>query len=241
MRVEDVSRSASPGRSSARAEKASLRREAIALSALKTFSENGYAATRLEDVARQAGVAKGTIYLHFKDKQALFEEMVRSVLVTPLREAAQDTPRPGESVRAFLERRLVPLLADLGTSRRGDVVRLLVAEGARFPELAQLYHREVVETGTALVSRLARRARESGEIGHDLLERFPQLLVAPALVGVMWGGLFERFQHLDVPGLIAAQIDLVFGPRDDAAQASVNASCTADCTAPPVTAPPPAT
>ena len=196
-----------------RSDRTQQRREAIALSALHTFSERGYAATRMEDVAREAGVAKGTIYLHFRDKQALFEEIVRTVLVSPIRDVSADAPRPDETVRAFLERRFVPLLSDIGNSRRGDVIRLMVAEGSRFPELAETYHREVVQAGMTLLVALARRARETGEIEHDLLERFPQLLVAPALVGLVWGGMFERFHHLDVPGLIRAQLDLIFAPR----------------------------
>src|SRR5256885_9563350 len=63
-----------------RAEKAAARREAILAAALDEFAVQGFAATRLDDVARRAGVAKGTIYLHFRDKEALFQELVRSVL-----------------------------------------------------------------------------------------------------------------------------------------------------------------
>src|SRR2546421_13099427 len=64
-----------------RAERSAARREAILAAALDEFSASGFAATRLDDVARRAGVAKGTIYLHFSDKEALFQELVRSALV----------------------------------------------------------------------------------------------------------------------------------------------------------------
>src|SRR5262245_48488186 len=63
-----------------RAEQAAARRTAILAAALDEFSARGFAATRLEDVAKRAGVAKGTIYLHFKDKEALFQELVRTML-----------------------------------------------------------------------------------------------------------------------------------------------------------------
>src|ERR671936_2343476 len=64
----------------ARAQRSAARHEAILAAALDEFAAQGFAAARLDDVARRAGVAKGTIYLHFRDKEALFQELVRSVL-----------------------------------------------------------------------------------------------------------------------------------------------------------------
>src|SRR5262249_18144528 len=60
-----------------RAQRAAARRAAILTAALDEFSARGFAAARLDDVARRADVAKGTIYLHFKDKEALFQELIR--------------------------------------------------------------------------------------------------------------------------------------------------------------------
>src|SRR6185436_8517165 len=68
-----------PG-SGARAEKAAARREAILAAALEEFSSRGFAAARLDDMAKRAGVAKGTIYLYFRDKETLFQELVRAEL-----------------------------------------------------------------------------------------------------------------------------------------------------------------
>lgn len=189
------------------------RREAIAEAALDIFVEKGFAAARMDDVAARAGVAKGTIYLHFKDKEALFEEIVRTMLVAPLSRAELALPREDESARGFLERSLLPILLELAGTRRGDVVRLLIAEGARFPRLAETYHHEVIQRGLALMAGLGARARARGEPGADVLEKSPQLVVAPALVGLIWSGLFARLQPLDVRALVAAQLDLIFGPR----------------------------
>ena len=86
------------------------KREAILAAALDEFSERGFAAARLDDVARRAGVAKGTIYLYFRDKESLFQELIRAML-TPLvgtiealgagRRAARRARRPHRrSVRA---------------------------------------------------------------------------------------------------------------------------------------------
>src|SRR5438105_9068856 len=84
-----------------RAARAAERRQAIIEAALDEFVARGFAATRLDDVAKRAGVAKGTIYLHFKDKEALFQELIRTALV-PLIDRLAAPPPAGGSVRAAL-------------------------------------------------------------------------------------------------------------------------------------------
>ena len=82
-----------------RAERAAERREAIIAAAMDEFIAQGFAATRLDDVAKRAGVAKGTIYLHFKDKEALFEELIRTAIVPLVNRLAAGPPPSGASVR----------------------------------------------------------------------------------------------------------------------------------------------
>ena len=98
-------------------------------------------------------------------------------------------------------------------TRRKDVIRLIIAEGPRFPKLAEFYYREVIARVLAAMRALLNRAVENGELGNDALARFPQLLIAPALVAVVWNGLFERFAPLDVRELMRAHLDLLFGDR----------------------------
>src|SRR3974390_2769702 len=85
-----------------RAERAAERRSAIVAAALDEFVARGFTATRLDDVAKRAGVAKGTIYLHFKDKEALFEELVRTALV-PLIGRLHGPPPSGGAGRGVVE------------------------------------------------------------------------------------------------------------------------------------------
>ncbi|HXF27670.1 MAG TPA: TetR/AcrR family transcriptional regulator [Bryobacteraceae bacterium] len=197
---------------SGRSQKAAARRETIVHAALDEFIERGFAAARMEDIASRAGVAKGTIYLHFKDKEALFEGIVRQEILLPPGSAAMDEIKPGEMVRAFIERTMVPLVRHAGQSRRAAVVRLVISEAPRFPGLAKAYYRVAIERGLNVFGGLARRARRTGELNGNALERFPQLFVAPVILGILWSGLFERFHHLDVEAMLRAHLDLIFGP-----------------------------
>src|SRR5690349_3521430 len=115
-----------------RAARAAQRRAAIIAAGLDEFTARGFAATRLDDVAKRAGVAKGTIYLHFKDKEALFQELVRTALV-PLIGNLMTVPAAGGSVREILERFAETFVRDVAETKRGDIVRLIMAEGTRFP------------------------------------------------------------------------------------------------------------
>ena len=92
----------SPKPASNRAERAAERRAAIVEAALDEFIARGFTATRLDDVAKRAGVAKGTIYLHFKDKESMFEELIRTAIV-PLIGRLHAPPPLGGSVRDALE------------------------------------------------------------------------------------------------------------------------------------------
>jgi hypothetical protein len=96
------------------------------------------------------------------------------------------------------------------------VLRLIIAEGPRFPKLAEFYYREVIARVLPVVRARLTLAVERGELPNDALARFPQLLVAPALMAVMWSGLFERFEPLDVRQLMQAHLDLLFGERNAA-------------------------
>jgi Tetracyclin repressor-like, C-terminal domain len=90
------------------------------------------------------------------------------------------------------------------------VLRLIIAEGTRFPQLAHIYYREVVKRAITAVRVVVRRAIERGEVHNDALARFPQLLVAPALMAVMWEALFSRFEPLDAAALMRRHLELLF-------------------------------
>ena len=90
---------------------------------------------------------------------------------------------------------------------------MIISEGTRFPKLAEFYYREVIARVVPAMRALLTRAVERGELRHDALARFPQLLIAPGLVAILWNGLFGRYAPLDVGELMHAHLDLLFGER----------------------------
>jgi AcrR family transcriptional regulator len=195
-----------------RAARAAERRAAIVEAAMEEFIARGFAATRLDDIAKRAGVAKGTIYLHFNDKESMFEELVRIVIV-PVVARLTAMPTPVGSVRDLVEAFAGNFLKEVIGTRRGDLVRLIVAEGPRFPSIADFYYREVVSRGIAAMRALIELGVARGEIREKDLARYPQILVAPAMIAVIWHSLFARHAPLDAQDMLRVHLDLIFGER----------------------------
>ena len=187
------------------------RRQAILDAALAVFAERGFEAARLEDVAARAGVAKGTLYLYFRDKEALFEELVRGA-VSPIMEAvSRAASAPDVPAHVILETFFDLFRKEVLGTKRKLLLRLIIAEGPRFPRVAEFYHREVVTRGMALMRGVAERAVRKGEFAGDAVARFPQLIVAPLILAVVWDSLFARIDPLDVGGLLRAHRELLTG------------------------------
>ena len=184
------------------------RREAILAAALDEFSSQGFTAARLEDVARRAGIAKGTIYLYFRDKETLFQELVRSML-TPVIGTVEALREVDVPMRVLSEQLLDVFVDQILSTRRREVIRLMIAEGRRFPKLAEFYHREVISRIFAAVRAVLERAAARGEV-PPALAQFPQLLAAPGLVAVVWTGLFDKYEPLDARAMLRAYFDMLF-------------------------------
>ncbi|HEY7386423.1 MAG TPA: TetR family transcriptional regulator [Beijerinckiaceae bacterium] len=183
--------------------------QAILDAALDVFAEKGFADTRLDDVALRAGVAKGTLYLYFESKQALFEALIRSGIAAPIEAIEEKVLGLDLPAEATLRMLFTFLRQDVLATRRKEIVRLILSEAGRFPEIAALYHREVVGRGMRLLRRVAERAIARGEFRSDELARFPQLAIAPGIIALVWLNLFQHLEPLDVEGMFDAHVDLL--------------------------------
>jgi AcrR family transcriptional regulator len=210
-RAADSARTSAAPASEARKTRSAERRDAILAAALDEFSTRGFEAARLDDVARRASIAKGTIYLYFRDKETLFQELIRTML-TPLvgtieALGAADVPL------AILADRIVDLfVTQVYETRRKDVVRLMITEGWRFPKLAEFYYREVLSRIIGAVRSLLRRAATRGEVPEGLAD-YPQIIAAPGVVAIIWSGLFERFEPINVRAMMKTHLEMLFAPR----------------------------
>lgn len=181
----------------------------ITQAAMETFAEHGYAAARVDDVAKRAGISKGLLYLYFKTKEELFKAVIRSVVVPridALKTAITDSDLSAEE---FLRGPFLEFIQKLPDSPARIVVRLLVAEGPKHPDLTAYYYDQVVSSGMDALRQLIDKGVKQGEFRPSRLDEFPQLLIAPVLVSIIWKTLFEKHLPLDTDKLLQTHIDLI--------------------------------
>ena len=183
--------------------------EAILAAALDVFVEKGFSDARLEDVAARAGVAKGTIYLYVASKEALFEAMVHAGLAVPIETVEQKILALDLPAEATLRMLFAFLRQEVLGTQRKKIVGLILSEAGRFPEIAAVYHREVLSRGMRLLRRVSERAVERGEFQSDELSRFPQLAIAPGVLALVWTNLFGHIEPLDVEDMFEAHVALL--------------------------------
>jgi AcrR family transcriptional regulator len=173
--------------------------------AIEIFGERGFGAARLEDVAKRAGVAKGTVFVYFSTKEELFRAVAQSVLATNLdrlQAAAAGLDRPVAEV--------VPLLLEqaafvIGQGRLPAMMRLLIAESRQFPDLARVWHDEVVSKVLGLLTAMIERAQARGEIRPGNARLFAFSILGPMLASALFREVFRDTALLPDVDELAAQ------------------------------------
>jgi AcrR family transcriptional regulator len=158
----------------------------ICAAALDVFSEKGFAAAKLDEIAARAGVSKGTLYLYFKDKEDLFRAVVRDSIapnVTAITSQVSSPDAPfADVVRIFLggfaerEARL-PI---------GAVAKIVVGESRNFPELARVWHDEVASKAIGAIAASIERAQQRGEVRAGDPRLYAFSLMGPMVLGALW-------------------------------------------------------
>ena len=162
------------------------RPQELLAAALDLFGEKGYASTRLEDVAKRAGVSKGTLYLYFANKEELFKAVVRASIVAAIG-AAEDNVASFEGHSAQLLRVILFTWWDqVGATKASVIPKLMMAESNNFPELARFYHEEVIVRSTSMIAGVVKRAIARGEFAPVDPSILTQVLIAPVLTLMTW-------------------------------------------------------
>lgn len=154
--------------------------------ALALFVDKGYAATRLEDVAARAGVSKGTLYLYYANKEALFTAVIQEGIVPVLAAGESIAAQHQGSCSDLLEVLLDNWWIRIGETAYAGIPKLIIAEARNFPEVARFYYDNVISRGRALLGAALRRGMESGEFRRLDLDTAIDVIIAPILMLLIW-------------------------------------------------------
>jgi len=192
--------------------RAEARPQELLEAALHEFVTRGYAATRLEEVARRAGVSKGTLYLYYENKAELFKAVVRHALIVNLDEAERLVAEFQGSSRALLTRLLSELTRRIGHSHLSGIPKLVIAEAGNFPEIARFYYDEVILRGRRIVLTVLERGAAAGEFRRVDRDHAWRVVIAPVLLGMLWKHSFQVCDPaaFDPDRHLASHVDLLF-------------------------------
>lgn len=206
------------GAGQARKRKDKETREAeIVEAAFQVFAEHGFAAAKIDDVAARAQVSKGTVYVYFDTKEALFEAVIRTYILASLEKTIASLSVMDMSHEDRLRYVLKRAYTMLAGSDIRKIIAMLVGEGSRFPQLIKFYHDNVMVRARAMTAGIIRAGIEDGAFRDIPVEKFPQVIVGPGMMGAIWAHHFNHLSPINLDELYDAHIDLLLNglrPRD---------------------------
>ena len=177
------------------------------------FAERGYAATRLEDVARAAGVSKGTLYLYYPSKEDLFKAVVRDSIVDWLERVRQVSADEHQTRLAILQGFLREFWLRVVDPRLSSILKIVVAESTNFPEMTRFFETEVVVPHLEWLTVLIEAGMESGEFPPVDAPTCARLWISSPVLKAIWIHSFEPVsaaeQRVSVQTLIDAHLGMV--------------------------------
>ena len=186
------------------------RPDEIVAAALEVFSEKGFAAARLEDIAARAGVSKGAIYLYFATKQDIFRAVVEQGVAPNLDALRAGLTAPTEDFAELLRGLVKGLAGVVASTSIGGIVKMVIGESRNFPELAQAWHDQLVDPALGAMTNAIAAAQARGELRPGDPRQYAISLIAPMLVGVIWRETFTPVgaDPIDIPSLAEQHVDL---------------------------------
>ncbi len=187
------------------------RRAEILDAALAVFARKGLEAARMDDIAARAGVTKGTIYLYFENKNAVF----KALLADTIGERVALSTAMLENFKGTTPELLAAVLRIIGgfvcTSDRVVLLKLVIGEIAKFPDLHLFYREQVVDRGMLLWEAILNRGIARGEFRPVPVAHMARICMGPILIAAIWRTLFAQFDEepYDVAGLIETHIEFL--------------------------------
>ncbi|MEM7644386.1 MAG: TetR/AcrR family transcriptional regulator [Pseudomonadota bacterium] len=181
----------------------------ILTAALAEFEANGFAGTTFAGIAKRAGIARGTIYLYFDSKDRIFDALTRRILTDPLEEMARALEVYDGPSDALLERFLTHMHDEAAETETILLLRILVSEGRRFPDLVRLHHARINDSGLSLLHRIVHRGIARGEFAPEIADLDLRVVIAPAIMALFWQMIFAPVAPLDRDAILRSHLNLV--------------------------------
>lgn len=181
----------------------------ILAAALKIFAEKGFAATKLDDIAKEAGVSKGTLYLYFESKEFLFKSLINEFVLPQIsraQELANDHKGP---VKEFLQELAKQWWLSVGMTDLSGIPKLMITEAANFPELAKFYQENVIQPGRQIITKLIELGISRNEFRQCNAAEVARHFMGPLVFAAIWQRSLAPFdESYDVDNYINTHLEI---------------------------------
>lgn len=178
----------------------------IRRAALKLFNEKGFSATRLEDVAEEAGISKGTIYLYFENKEDLFFAIIRGVVPEILDQREQAENHTG-SKATLLKSLIIQIGYKMMNTEAGACVKLIAAEARNFPEIAEYHDNHIARPCMIMFKSIIDQGIASKEFRPCDSEALSSLIILPLLMSGIWKNALLQVEGMDLNNVATTHAD----------------------------------
>ena len=165
----------------------------ILAAALKTFSSKGYAATKLAEVAKEAGVSKGTLYLYFESKEALFKAVVNEFVSPHIANAEEHAEQYTGSIKDLMVNLLEQWRVNVLETELSGITKMMIAEASNFPDLATFYLENVIQRTRRFVANLINIGIERDEFRQCDSEYAARTFLTPMVFSAIWQNSLAPF------------------------------------------------
>ncbi len=182
----------------------------IVSAGISEFEKHGFYRANLNRIAKTAGISKGTIYLYFESKEALFLAAIEQHVTSVMGESEAEMSDGEGTTRQLLTRLLQNMYARFVHGEAQALFRILLTEGDRLPNVISSYHSMTVQRGATLLKQILARGVKRGEVRSSPVLDTPQVLIAPAVYFAVHNMMFKSTQPLDFERFFEAHIDMMF-------------------------------
>ena len=173
------------------------------------FAKYGFERARLDRIAKTAGISKGTIYLYYPSKEALFLAAAQEHVVRVMAEGETQLEGFEGTTEELLVHLLGTLYGQIVEGRARALLRILVAEGDRIPHVVSQYHDMAIKRGTQLIQRILARGVARGEVRESAILDNPHIVIAPAIFFAMHSMMFGKYENLSRDSFFKAHVEMM--------------------------------
>ncbi|WP_299861328.1 TetR/AcrR family transcriptional regulator [uncultured Hoeflea sp.] len=187
------------------------RRDDIVQAALKIFDRDGFEAAKMTDIAREAEVAKGTLYLYFDTKIELLEAVILTEIMPTLQKMGEVAQSKTGSATDLLARQMRIAARRMASNEMASLLRHMVSGSSQHRRIIKLYYDNVVQSGIEHIKATLDYGVETGEFRQNIKDIDPLVLVGAHIYTAVWKILFADLEELDIEKLVDDHLELVLG------------------------------